>query len=70
MLFERNASIQSKDNNDQTPLSLAAEKGNLVMAKQLLERNADVHFKDKYGRRSLLLTTKNRHESVVKLLLE
>jgi len=59
VLFERNASIQSKDNNDQTPLSLAAEKENLVMVKRLLERNADVHFKDKYGRRSLLLTTKN-----------
>lgn len=56
--------------NDQTPLSLAAEKENLVMVKQLLGRNPDVHFKNKYGRRSLLLTTKNGHESVVKLLLE
>ena len=59
----------SKDNNGQTPLSWAAEKGYEVVVKQLLATDGiDPNFKDKCGQTPLSWAAANGHEAVIKLL--
>jgi ankyrin repeat protein len=47
LLLEKNADLESKDKNGQTPLLLAAENGHKAVIKLLLEKNADLEYKDK-----------------------
>jgi ankyrin repeat protein len=54
-----------------TPLLWAAKNGHGAVVKLLLEKGAELEFKDKkYGRTPLLWAVKNGHEAVVKLLLK
>lgn len=52
----------------QTPLSWAATSGQAVVAKQLLERGADMEAKDDDGYTPISLAASNGHWVVVKLL--
>ena len=59
------------DDFGRTPLSLAAEIGNEIVVRALLESGkAEVDSKDEKGRTPLLWAARNGHETVVKLLLE
>ena len=61
--------VEFKDGyGHQTPLSRATENGHEAVVKLLLDKNADVETKDKYGQTPLSRATKNGHEAVVKLL--
>jgi ankyrin repeat protein len=62
--------LESKDNNGQTPLSRAAEKGHEAAVKVLLEAKANIESKDKWSRTPLSWATTIRGGGVVKLLLE
>ena len=48
----------------------AAAKGHEAVVKLLLEKGAELAFKDYISQISVLLAAENRHEAVVKLLLE
>lgn len=46
-LKQNSVGPDSKDKDNRTPLSFAAEKGHEMMMRLLLERNADVEIKDR-----------------------
>ncbi len=52
------------------PLCVAAENGNLLKVKMLLENGANVNDGEEYDMTALMLTAANGHIEVVKLLLE
>ncbi|TQW11832.1 ankyrin repeats (3 copies) domain-containing protein [Cordyceps javanica] len=62
------AEFGAKDNHSRTPLSYAAEKGQEVIVKLLLENGADANTKDNNGQTPAQWATKNRHEAIVELL--
>ena len=68
LLLESKADVDSKDNNNQTPLSWAAQNGHEAVVKLLLESKADVDSKDNNNKTPLWWAAENRHEAVVKLL--
>jgi hypothetical protein len=53
-----------------SPLYYASDIGLEAVVRQLLEHEADVNAKDKYGSTALYRAAKNGHGAVVKLLLE
>ncbi|KAG9523041.1 hypothetical protein KCV07_g2696, partial [Aureobasidium melanogenum] len=73
-----NPSLEDKDVNDRhmqnpvtcTPLSFAAGKGHFLASKALLQRRADVNYRDKYGRSALSYAAKSGSEAVAELLLQ
>ena len=70
ILLEKGAKADSKDSNDRTPLSWAAENGHEAVIKLLLAREGvDAESKDSYGQTPLLKAAGRGHEAVVKLLL-
>ena len=70
-LIENNAvDIESKDGFNQTPLSVACEKGHLEVVKFLVKHNADIESKDFLNRTPLRLACEEGHLKVVKLLVE
>jgi ankyrin repeat protein len=69
LLFENNASVESRDEWEQTPLLLAARRRKYKAVKFLLEKNADVHSKDKDGMSPLLGAAEAGSIQAVRLLL-
>jgi ankyrin repeat domain-containing protein 50 len=70
-LFEGKAvNTNATDEDGQTPLLWAAQKGHEAAVKLLLERGAELETKDKDGQTPLLWAAQNGDEAVVKLLLE
>jgi ankyrin repeat domain-containing protein 50 len=71
-LFKGKAvNTNATDEDGQTPLSWAAEKGHEAVVKLLLEKGAELETKDKdYGQTPLSWAAEKGHEAVVKLLLE
>ncbi|KAG9963712.1 hypothetical protein KCU61_g3432, partial [Aureobasidium melanogenum] len=73
-----NPNLEDKDVNDRnmqnpvicTPLSFAAGKGHLLASKALLQRRADVNYRDKYGRSALSYAAQGGSEAVAELLLQ
>ncbi|KAL6833118.1 putative ankyrin repeat-containing protein [Trichoderma sp. SZMC 28015] len=70
MLLENGADIETRDNKGQTPLLLAAGKGDEAAFKLLLESGAHIEAKDKNGKTALLLAAGKGDEAAVKLLLD
>lgn len=70
LLLERGAEVNSRDQDGQTPLSWAAEKGRESVVQVLLENRAGINSKDNnYGRTPLSWAAEKGHEAVVRLLL-
>ena len=70
-LLEKGAKLEAKsDDNGQTPLLHAIEKGHQAVVKLLLENGAELESKDKNGGTPLSWAAESGHEAVVKLLLE
>lgn len=53
-----------------TPLIFAVSSGNEEMAKALLDANANVNAKNRYGQTALMKATENGHTEIVNLLKE
>jgi len=63
--------VDSRDENGQTPLSLAVEDGNKGVVKMLLDTGkVDVNLRDKNDRTPLSWAAKNGHVEVVALLCD
>ena len=61
--------VETKDNNDDTALLLAAQKGHTATVKELLLQGGDLEEKDRQGRTALTLAAKGGHVSTVRELL-
>ena len=48
-LISKGADIETKDNDDYTPLNIASYKGHLEIVKYLVEQGADIESKDNDG---------------------
>ncbi|MGL9717885.1 MAG: ankyrin repeat domain-containing protein, partial [Wolbachia sp.] len=66
----KGADINAKDEEDCTPLHLAAGKGYADIVNFLIEKGADINAKDEEDWTPLHLATKNGHIETVKALLE
>jgi ankyrin repeat protein len=69
-LLEAGADMESKDENGDSPLSKASERGLIEAVTVLLEAGANMESKDKNGRSSLALASRHAHVDVVTSLLE
>jgi ankyrin repeat protein len=61
--------LNSKNENKQTALMVASEKGHMDFVRALLDNGVDVNSKDKDGQTALIVTAKKGHLAVVKMLL-
>lgn len=62
--------VNQKNEMGQTPLHLAAEKGQKEIVEMLLEKGADVNATDKEGRTPLHDAVFYRHYEIAKILLQ
>ncbi|KAM7403135.1 hypothetical protein PAMA_003855 [Pampus argenteus] len=62
--------VDSRSDNGQTPLMVAAEQGNLEIVQELIRRGANVNFDDVDCWTALISAAKEGHIEVVKELLE
>jgi ankyrin repeat protein len=70
-LLKNGANIDSKSNNDRTPLLWAAEGGHQAVVRVLLNKGANIESKDiHYGQAPLSLAARGGHEAVVQQLLD
>jgi ankyrin repeat protein len=70
-LTRNDYTVESKDDDSQTPLSRTAMEGHEAVVKLLLEKGAELESKDSdFGMTPLLQAAMDGHEAVVKLLLE
>lgn len=74
VLLKNKATVDAKAHDQSTPLSFAAEKGHLLIAKQLVEAGASLESKndpeEKGGATPLLLACHNGQIEVLKFLIE
>ena len=68
----RNAGVNmfSVDENNQTALFKAAESGNLVLLRSLLEHNLDLEHTDNFGENALMVALRCGNRSVAECLLK
>ncbi|HKO96672.1 MAG TPA: ankyrin repeat domain-containing protein [Pyrinomonadaceae bacterium] len=69
-LLERGANPNLRDGEDDTPLHLAAQRGNIEIVRLLLAKGADVNAKNKVGGTPLMWAGVYGHEEVGRALLE
>jgi hypothetical protein len=69
-LLDKGASVNSKSSYGQTPLFFACDRGNMEIAKLLIERGADVNVEDTFYHASAIswAAQKKRYEIVTLLL--
>ena len=71
LLLEYGANVNFKrDTDSQTALHLAAESGNLVLTKILLNNGAEVNLRNRDDQTPLYLAVINEHIETIKLLIE
>lgn len=69
-LLENNAELKSKNNYNQTPLSLAAEEGYKAIMKLLLSQDdMATDSRDEYNQTPLSRAAKKGYKTIIKLLL-
>lgn len=61
--------IDARDNNSQTALMLAAQKGNIKLIELYMQHGANINLQDNNGNTAFSLAKRNNHLSVVSLLL-
>lgn len=64
------ALLESKQENEMTPLMFAASQGKIDIVRYLIENGADINYIKSDGPSSLLFAAMFRHEDVVRLLVE
>ncbi len=73
-LFSKDATgrdaIDGRDNQLQTPLIIAAQKGNDAVVKVLLESKAELHHCDYFLQTSMWFAARNNHPTIIKQLAE
>ena len=69
LLGETGVEIDTRDNNQNTPLILAASEGHIEIVKVLLEKGADINAVEHGGNTSLLFAISQNHHDIVKILL-
>ena len=69
-LLKNGHDADSKDGNNETPLSWAARNGHDAVVKLLLEKGAELEFKAGNDQTPLSWAAENEHDTVVKLLLK
>jgi ankyrin repeat protein len=70
LIEEGAAKVTDRDNQRDTPLSIAAWKGHATIVKYLLSQKSDLESEDKVGRRPLHLAASGGSFEVVQLLTE
>jgi len=69
-LIEHSAVINHKNNNDETPLTIACFYKNENIVKYLIEHDTDMYHKDNCGNTPIINACKNGNENIVKYLME
>jgi ankyrin repeat protein len=70
MLLDKGVDMNSRDNNDRTPLSWAAGGGYTRVVEILLKRGAEVDSRDNTGRTPISFAVEGGHNDTVTLLLD
>jgi len=60
----------NRDENGNTPLLIAAQRGDAQMVKRLLEQGADVDARNDYGTTALMFASDYGHAEIIRLLLD
>lgn len=69
-LLDNGANIETQNNDQQTPLSRAAQTGKEVTVKTLLDHGANIDTRDASGRTPLMLAAIDGNLEMVKILIE
>ena len=69
-LLNANANIETRDNEENTPLICATQYGHLDVVKLLLERGAQIEAVDEEERTPLMMAVKYGHIEIVMLFLD
>ena len=69
-LLEKDAKLETQDQERRTPLSWAAKDGHAEVVRLLLNKRAKLETQDKVGRTPLSWAAESGHAEVVRLLLE
>ncbi len=70
LIEKYNFSVDTKDNNGQTPLAKAASLGQRDLAEVLIARGADMNAVDEEGVSILMKATRHGHKSCLELLVK
>lgn len=70
LLLCQGANVNARDNNEMTPLHLAAKERHTIIIPFLLDRGADMTLRDDRGNTPLIMAIMIRSKDVIRLLLE
>ncbi|MFN8257591.1 MAG: ankyrin repeat domain-containing protein [Bacteroidales bacterium] len=70
ILIDAGAKIDDHQYFEKTPLMEAANSGHYISAQTLINRKANLNFRNKYGETALLLAVKKNDLPMIKLLIE
>lgn len=68
LLIEKGVDVKAKDNNNITPLMIAARDGLTYCVDLLIKSGSEVNIRDCYGKDALYYATYNRHGNIISLI--